>query len=251
MTGDDHPNLFSVDGHVIVVTGAGRGIGAAISAALTQAGARVHGVDLRFDATDHLHRATVCDVTDEGSLARLVSGIVEDRGRIDGLVNNAGISLQASDRYSRGDFVQTLSVNTLAPFRLGWLAAQAMKPPRGRGGSIVNVTSLGAHQGFPQNPSYQASKAALRQLTRAMAVEFSDFGVRVNSLCPGYIVTAMTSASHDDPAASDARAERTILGRWGRPDDLVGPCQFLLSDASSYVTGIDLPVDGGWLAKGI
>jgi NAD(P)-dependent dehydrogenase (short-subunit alcohol dehydrogenase family) len=251
MTGDDHPNLFSVDGHVIVVTGAGRGIGAAISAALTRAGARVHGVDLRFDATDHLHRATVCDVTDEGSLARLVSGIVEDRGRIDGLVNNAGISLQASDRHSRGDFVQTLSVNTLAPFRLGWLAAQAMKPPRGRGGSIVNVTSLGAHQGFPQNPSYQASKAALRQLTRAMAVDFREFGVRVNSLCPGYIVTAMTSASHDDPGASDARAERTILGRWGRPDDLVGPCQFLLSDASSYVTGIDLPVDGGWLAKGI
>ena len=249
--GDDHANPFSVDGHVIVVTGAGRGIGAAISAALTRAGARVHGVDLRFDTTDHLHRATVCDVTDDGSLARLVSGIVEDLGRIDGLVNNAGISLQANDRHSRGDFVQALSVNTLAPFRLGWLAAQAMKPPRGRGGSIVNVTSLGAHKGFPENPSYQASKAALRQLTRAMAVDFSAFGVRVNSLCPGYIATAMTSASHDDPVASEARAERTILGRWGRPEDLAGPCQFLLSDASSYVTGIDLPVDGGWLAKGI
>ena len=249
--GDDHPDPFSVDGHVIVVTGAGRGIGAAISAALTRAGAHVHGVDLPFDATDHLHRATVCDVTDEGSLAPLVSGIVEDRGRIDGLVNNAGISLQATDPHGRGDFLQTLSVNTLAPFRLGWLAAQAMKPPSGRGGSIVNVTSLGAHQGFPQNPSYQASKAALRQLTRAMAVDFSDLGVRVNSLCPGYIATAMTSASRDDPEASEARAERTILNRWGRPEDLAGPCQFLLSDASSYVTGIDLPVDGGWLAKGI
>jgi 2-deoxy-D-gluconate 3-dehydrogenase len=126
-----------------------------------------------------------------------------------------------------------------------------MKPPDGRGGSIVNVTSLGAHQGFPQNPSYQASKAALRQLTRAMALDFGDFGVRVNSLCPGYIETAMTSTSHDDAGARAARAERTILGRWGRPDDLVGPCRFLLSDASSYVTGIDLPVDGGWLAKGL
>src|SRR4051794_14733181 len=82
MKGDDHPNPFSVDGRVIVVTGAGRGIGAAISAALTRAGARVHGVDLHFDATDHLARATVCDVTDEGSLARLVSAVVEDRGRI-------------------------------------------------------------------------------------------------------------------------------------------------------------------------
>jgi 2-deoxy-D-gluconate 3-dehydrogenase len=251
MTGDDHPNPFSVDGHVIVVTGAGRGIGAAIAAALTRAGARVYGADLRFEETDHLHRATVCDVTDDGALARLVTDIVEEDGRIDGLVNNAGISLQASEGHSRDEFGRTLAVNTLAPFRLGWLAAQAMRPPRGRGGSIVNVTSLGAHQGFPENPTYQASKAALRQLTRAMAVDFSGFGVRVNSLCPGYIGTAMTSASHDDPGASEARAERTILGRWGWPDDLAGPCQFLLSDASSYVTGIDLPVDGGWLAKGI
>jgi 2-deoxy-D-gluconate 3-dehydrogenase len=248
---NERPNLLSVDGRVVIVTGAGRGIGAAISAGLTQAGALVHGIDLRFDATDHLHRATVCDVTDEGSLPELVSGVVEDGGRIDGLVNNAGISLPGSDGQSRDDFVQTLSVNALAPFRLGWLAAQAMKPPAGRGGSIVNVTSLGAHRGFPQNPSYQASKAALRQLTRAMARDFGEFGVRVNSLCPGYIETAMTSASRHDPAAKEARAERTILGRWGRPDDLVGPCQFLLSEASSYVTGVDLPVDGGWLAKGL
>ncbi len=246
--GDDRADPFSVHERVIVVTGAGRGIGAAISTSLTRAGAHVHGVDLHFEATDHLHRATVCDVTDEDSLAPLVAGVVEDGGRIDGLVNNAGISLQSSDPYGRDDFLQTLSVNTLAPFRLGRLVAQAMKP---RGGSIVNVTSLGAHRGFPDNPSYQASKAALRQLTRAMAVDFSDLGVRVNSVCPGYIATAMTSASRDDPEASGARAQRTILNRWGRPEDLAGPCQFLLSDASSYVTGIDLPVDGGWLAKGI
>ena len=91
----------------------------------------MHGVDLRFDATDHLHRATVCDVTDEDSLAPLVSGIAEECGRIDGLVNNAGISLEGSDPQSRDDFLQTLSVNTLAPFRLGWLAAQAMERPGG------------------------------------------------------------------------------------------------------------------------
>ena len=249
--GDDHPDPFSVDGHVIVVTGAGRGIGAAISAALTRAGAHVHGVDLRFDATDHLHRATVCDVTDEDSLAPLVSGIVEDGGRIDGLVNNAGISLQASDPHEPGRLPPDALGQHARPVPPRLAGRAGDEAARGRGGSIVNVTSLGAHQGFPQNPSYQASKAALRQLTRAMAVDFSDLGVRVNSLCPGYIATAMTSASRDDPEASEARAERTILNRWGRPDDLAGPCQFLLSDASSYVTGIDLPVDGGWLAKGI
>jgi gluconate 5-dehydrogenase len=244
-------DLFSVEGQTIVVTGAGRGIGAAIAAGLSGAGACVYGVDLGYDSTDYLHHPSVCDVTDERSLDRLVTSIVEDRGRIDGLVNNAGISLPPSDRYSPELFVETLSVNTLAPFHLGWLAAQAMKPPHGGGGSIVNVTSLGAHRGFPSNPTYQASKAALAQLTRAMAVDLGGFGVRVNSLCPGYIVTPMTSASHNDAEASRARAERTSLGTWGQPADLVGPCQFLLSDASRYVTGIDLPVDGGWLAKGL
>jgi 2-dehydro-3-deoxy-D-gluconate 5-dehydrogenase len=250
-TGGMTSDLFSVDGQIIVVTGAGRGIGAAISAGLARAGAFVYGVDLRYDSTDYLHHASVCDVTDDSSLDRLVTSIVDDCGRIDGLVNNAGISLPASDGYNRDHFVQTLSVNTLAPFHLGWLAAQAMKPPHGDGGAIVNVTSLGAHCGFPGNPTYQASKAALAQLTRAMAVDFSGCGVRVNSLCPGYVVTPMTSASHSDAKASRARAERTSLDRWGWPEDLVGPCQFLLSDASRYVTGIDLPVDGGWLAKGL
>lgn len=122
---------------------------------------------------------------------------------------------------------------------------------QGGGGSIVNVTSLGAHLGFPVNRTYQASKAALAQLTRAMAIDFGGWGVRVNSICPGYVATAMTRASYDDAEANRARAARTILGRWAIPDDLVGPCQFLLSDASAYVTGIELPVDGGWLAKGL
>lgn len=242
---------FSVEGQVIVVTGAGRGNGAAIAAGLARSGACVYGVDLHFESTDHLHRDRVCDVTDVDAVDRLVGEIVAERGRITGLVNNAGISVPSSDRYSRDQFVQTLSVNTLAPFRLGWRAAQAMKPPGGDGGSIVNVTSLGAHRGFADNPAYQASKAALAQLTRAMAVDFGGFGVRVNSLCPGYIVTAMTQASHDDPEASEARIGRTSLDRWGRPEDLVGPCQFLLSDASKYVTGIELPVDGGWLTRGL
>ena len=106
--------------------------------------------------------------------------------------------------YSRNNFWQTLSVNTLAPFRLGWMVAQAMKLPEGRGGSIVNVTSLGAHLGFPDNPAYQASKAALRQITRAMAVDFGTQGVRVNNICPGYMVTAMSSASYNDPEAKEA-----------------------------------------------
>jgi NAD(P)-dependent dehydrogenase (short-subunit alcohol dehydrogenase family) len=181
----------------------------------------------------------------------VLDGVVREHGRLDGLVNCAGISLPPGESYERDTFRRTFSVNTLAPLRLGWLAARIMKRPEGHGGSIVHVTSLGAHLGFPDNPAYQASKAALAQLTRAMAIDFGGWGVRVNSLCPGYVATAMTRASHGDPEANRARTARTILGRWAEPEDLVGPCRFLLSDASAYVTGVELPVDGGWLANGL
>ena len=245
------PDRFSVAGRVIVVTGAGRGIGGAIAAGLGRAGAHVYGLDLRHESSGGAVHAIACDITDEAAARAALDRIVAERGRIDGLVNAAGITLPAADSYGRETFLQTLAVNALAPFRLGWLAAQAMRPPAGRGGAIVNVTSLGAHLGFPDNPTYQMSKAAVAQLTRAMAVDFGGWRVRVNSLCPGYVATAMTRASHDDPDAHQARAARTILGRWAQPEDLVGPCQFLLSDASAYVTGIELPVDGGWLAKAL
>ena len=245
-------DLFSVEGRVVIVTGAGGGNGAAIAAGLARAGAHVYGLDVRYDSTDYPYRTEVCDVTDDSSLERIVHSVVEEHGRIDGLVNNAGVSLPPADCYSRNNFWQTLYRQYSSPHSdFGWMVAQVMKLPEGRGGSIVNVTSLGAHLGFPDNPAYQASKAALRQITRAMAVDFGTQGVRVNNICPGYMVTAMSSASYNDPEAKAARSSRMILDRWGQSADLVGPCQFLLSDASKYVTGIDLPVDGGWLAKGL
>jgi NAD(P)-dependent dehydrogenase (short-subunit alcohol dehydrogenase family) len=242
---------FSVEGRVVIVTGAGAGIGAAVAAGLSEAGARVFGLDLRYDSPELPYRALIYDVTDDRALEAALDAVMEVHGALDGLVNAAGVSLPGDDVYSRERFLETTSVNTLAPLRLSWMAAQKMKAPPGRGGSIVNVTSLGAHLGFPDNPAYQASKAALGQLTRAMAADFAAWGVRVNSVCPGYVRTAMTQGSYDDPSANAARSSRTMLGRWGRPEDLVGPCQFFLSDASAYVTGTELAVDGGWLAKGL
>jgi short-subunit dehydrogenase len=120
-----------------------------------------------------------------------------------------------------------------------------------KNGSVINITSLGAQQAFPKNPAYQISKAGLRQLTKAFARDFSKYGIRFNNLCPGYIKSGMTIKSYKDPTAKKIRSERMLLNRWGKPSDLVGPAVFLLSEASDYITGTDIYVDGGWIAKGI
>jgi gluconate 5-dehydrogenase len=118
-------------------------------------------------------------------------------------------------------------------------------------GSTFNITSIGAELGFPNNPAYVAAKGALKQLTKSMAFDLGSFGVRVNNLGPGYFRTDMANLSYNDPEKREARASRTLLGRWGEPEDLAGAVIFLASDASRYMTGQDLYIDGGWLAKGL
>jgi len=239
---------FSVDGMIVIVTGAGRGNGYSIADGLSRLGGKVFGLDIRFEKGECSFAQIECDITNEEALKSVISMINKAEGRIDGLVNNAGITMSPENCYSRNTFEKTISVNTLAPLRLSWMLAELMKK-QGKG-SIVNITSLGAHLGFPDNPAYQASKAALSQITKSMAMDYGSCGIRVNSVCPGYIVTQMTQASFDDPEKRKERQKRMMLNRWGRPEDLVGPCAFLLSDASEYVTGAEIPVDGGWLAKG-
>jgi gluconate 5-dehydrogenase len=117
-------------------------------------------------------------------------------------------------------------------------------------GSIINITSINAELGFPGNPAYVAFKGALKQLTKALALDLGP-SIRVNAIGPGYFRTDMTRKSWGDDTMRQERSSRTILGRWGVPDDLAGAVIFLASDASAYVTGIDLYVDGGWLAKGL
>lgn len=256
--------LFDVTGRVVIVTGAARGNGAAIAAGFAAAGARVVRVD-RIDlpplppvegqaaAAGYPLDLTV-DLVEGRSAAGVLEATLDRFGRLDVLVNNAGVSLACDDPYADSPEAEavwdrTLAVNLEAAWRLARGAARIMA---GQGsGSIINVTSLGAVRGFPGNPSYQASKAALRQLTLALARDFGKQGVRVNNLCPGYIHTAMTDASFRDPQKHAERLSHMMLDRWGMSEDLVGPCLFLASDAARYVTGIDLPVDGGWLARGL
>jgi gluconate 5-dehydrogenase len=243
--------LFSLEGRVALVTGGSRGIGAAIADGLAGAGARVVALG-RSAAPAAMHAAgvryTTCDLTEAGAFARIAADVFAREGRLDILVNAAASSAPpGGDELER--FERTLTANLRSAFAACLAAAPLMQ--KSGGGSIINVTSINSELGFPANPGYVASKGGLRMLTKALALDLGPSGVRVNSLAPGYIRTAMTEASYADAAARRAREARTILGRYGEPADLVGAAIFLASDASAYVTGTDLFVDGGWTAKGL
>lgn len=245
----DPATLFSLAGRTAIVTGASRGIGWTLADALARAGMSVLGV-ARSSTPDAVLPVGAayerCDALDETAFARCRDALVSRTGRVDVLVNAAGISRPGDDTSS---FDETVAVNLKAAY-LCMRAVSPIMAAAGRG-SIINVTSLAAHRGFPDNPGYAAAKGGLRHLTRAMATDLGSHHVRVNNLVPGYIVTQMTEDSHADPNEHDRRARQTLLGRWGQPADLVGATIFLASDASAYVTGQDIVVDGGWLARGI
>jgi gluconate 5-dehydrogenase len=241
--------LFSLEGKTALVTGASRGIGAALADGLAGAGARVTGV-ARSAAPRQAFRHTVHYVTADiaDGLDAVVADMIAEYGRIDVLINAAGISVPTAGAGALAAFDTTLAVN----LRTAYTACLAVAPHmRDRGGSIINVTSINSLVGFPDNPGYVAAKGGLRMLTKALAVDLGPSGVRVNALAPGYIHTEMTAASFADPERRAQRTRHTCLGRWGDVDDLVGAAIFLASDASRYMTGQDLVVDGGWTAKGL
>jgi NAD(P)-dependent dehydrogenase (short-subunit alcohol dehydrogenase family) len=253
--------LFSLEGRGAIVTGAARGNGLAIAEALLGAGAAVLLVDRLSEVLKESVRRFVerglpafgfaTDVTVAGASLAISEEAERLIGHVEILVNNAGITIggYALD-YPDESWEQTYRVNLRAPFDLIREIARRMKQG-GRGGSIINITSLNAEIAFPGNPAYVAFKGGLKQLTKAFALDLGRFGIRVNNLGPGYFKTDMTSASWGDPLRQKERTDRTVLGRWGEPSDLAGAAIFLASDASSYVTGVDLYVDGGWLIKGI
>lgn len=250
--------LFSLSGKVAIVTGAGRGNGRAIAKGFLGAGAVVYFVDILEKELEKAKKSIknpkakflIADITKKDDLERIVNQIIKERKKIDILVNNAGITIgQPSEIYSEENWEKTYKVNLKAAFLLSQLAAKYMiKQKRG---VIINITSLGAEQGFPGNPAYVAFKGGLKQLGKALARDWAKYNIRVNNLGPGYIRTNMTRKSWNNLELRKERAEKTILGRWGKSSDLVGPAIFLASDASGYITGQDLYVDGGWLAKGL
>ncbi len=252
--------LFSLEGKIAVVTGASRGLGNAMAGALLRAGASVILVSAnqtRLDAATAAFQAQglsatshCCDLADKTRIAALIEAVRRDPGRVDILVNAAGMTEgHALADYPDEVWERTLQVNVGAVFHLARGFAPLMAAQHG--GSIINLTSINAEQGFPGNPAYVAAKGALKQLSKALAVDLATSGVRVNTIGPGYFHTDMTSGSWNDPDRRAQRSSRTLLGRWGEPDDLAGLVIYLASSASGYVTGQDFYIDGGWLAKGL
>lgn len=246
-------NMFSVKNKVVIVTGSSQGNGFAIAKGFIENGAYVCGIDIKKPNNSVVTKSKKflyisCDLSCDDSVLEAIKKIKNNYKKIDVVINNAGISkpLAHGDKKFY-DWDLTHKINLRAPFFLISHLTSLMK----KGGSIINVTSLGSVLGFPDNPSYVSSKGGLKMLTKSLAVDLGKKGIRVNNLLPGYMKTAMTKKSFMNKDLKEERDKRIIINRWGNSTDLIGPCIFLASDSSSYITGSDILVDGGWIAKGL
>tara|TARA_R110001583_G_scaffold6509_6_gene33014 strand:- start:12107 stop:12835 length:729 start_codon:yes stop_codon:yes gene_type:complete len=242
--------MNDLKGKLAIVTGAGRGIGRYLASALHDEGVVVHGLDLDFPDEYYPFSTLKIDLTDELAYPAMIEYLNKYNDCLDILVNNAGITLPSkSCEYSLEDWEKTFKINVTVPFQV----VQSLLPllKKSENASVINITSLNAALAFPHNPAYVASKSALAGLTRSMALDYGEYGIRVNAVAPGYIKTDMTGESWTNVEKREKRAQRTVLNRWGTPQDLVGPMLFLASEMSKYVTGHSLYVDGGWKIKGL
>ena len=240
-------NIFSLKNKTALITGASKGIGAAIAQAYINAGANVFCVSRTEPAIKKQPNFSYykCDISNSNQFQSICDSL---NTSLDVLVNAAGISLPVDNQYSEIErFSETLSVNLLGTYQCCQIASKIMS----KNSSIINITSIGSMLGFPNNPGYIASKGGVMALTKALAIDLSSKGIRVNNIVPGYIKTDMTGKSYKDKELYNERLNRTILKRWGSVEDITGAAIFLASRSSSYVTGTDIIIDGGWTAKGM
>jgi NAD(P)-dependent dehydrogenase (short-subunit alcohol dehydrogenase family) len=252
--------LFDLTGKVALVTGSGRGLGRVIATGLADAGAAVvtsartleQAEQTAAEITAKGGRASAvrADVSQRTSCADLFEAAVAEFGHLDVLVNNAGIDIiKPAETVTEDDWSTVLATNLSGYFHCAQLAGRQMLA-QGTGGSIINNSSIGGAVGIHGLLSYNAAKGGVNQLTRVLAVEWAQRGVRVNAVAPGYFDNIMAGATteHARPEKEQHVITFTPMGRRGRPEELVGPVVFLASDAASYVTGAVLAVDGGYTA---
>jgi len=250
-------DIFDLHGKTALVTGSSRGLGLGIALALAEAGAQValHGSSSvpeeslnQIEGRGGKPAVVTGDVSDADACTRIIAEVVANFGRIDILVNNAGtIRRSPAADYSWEDWNAVLETNLSSVFRLSQLAGRQMLL-LGRG-KIINIASLLTFQGGVFVPSYAAAKGGVGQLTKAFANEWASKGINVNAIAPGYMETDNTAALRADPVRSRQILERIPAGRWGIPSDLSGAAIFLASQASDYMHGHILVIDGGWMSR--
>ena len=249
--------LFDLSGRVAVVTGAGRGLGRTMALALAAAGADV-AVSSRTEGELLLVRdeirglgrrseAIMADCTVESDCDALIASTVDRLGAVDILVNNAGMNIRkAVLELSAEEYRQVLATNLEGYFHCARAAGRRMVVQGS--GKVINVSSIMGRVALPGQGAYASSKGGVEQLTKVLALEWAASGVQVNAIAPTYFETELTRPLFEEPSRRGFIEERTPMGRWGQPHELAGAVIFLASDASSFVTGHSLVVDGGWTA---
>ena len=252
-------DVFKLDGRVALITGGNRGLGFAMARALAEAGANVvvtsrqkeralEGAANLAETTGRHTLGLAVDVTDTEQIESMVHSVIKEFGRIDILVNNSGINVRKPveelDETS-WDLVQ--NTNLKAPFLCSRAAARYMKEQHH--GRVINISSMLGLVALPERVAYCSSKGGLIQLTKVLALEWAAHNITVNALCPGPFATELNTPVMNNPQANQFFLNHITLGRWGRPEELGGAIVFLASDASSFMTGAALVVDGGWTAE--
>lgn len=254
---NDIMKLFSLEGKTAIVTGANTGLGQGISIALAGAGAKVFGV-ARRSCEETLEKVKqiggsfaeiIADLSDISAIDTILNEVSKTISRVDILVNNAGIIKRChAEDVTYEDWDMVTDINTRMVFFLSQAVAKQWITD-GKGGKIINIASMLGYQGGVYVPAYTASKSAVIGITKALANEWARYNININGIAPGYFATNNTAQLRDDEERSENILSRIPAGRWGTPEDVYGAAIFLASDASAYMHGFTIAVDGGWLAR--
>jgi NAD(P)-dependent dehydrogenase (short-subunit alcohol dehydrogenase family) len=249
----DYQTLFRLDGRIVVVIGAGSGIGHAAALGLAAHGGRVICADANLEAAQQAareiagSRALVVDVTQAESVNALFQTVLAEFGQLDVVVTTPGINVRKPIiAYEDDEFDRVIAVNLKGTFHVLRAAGRIMAAQKS--GSIIAFSSIRSQTVEPGQGVYAATKSGIVQMVRALAAELGSSGVRVNALAPGVVETPLTRPIKNRPDWYNAYAEKNVLHRWAAADEMIGPVVFLASDAASYVTGTVLFADGGWTA---